>query len=96
LVIRIVRKEKTPEMMSLQDIMNCYHHLKFSKSVVAQSSRSNVVYKYLAIINFIRIIVQEKSENALPISFVETVHPKVCETFHRLLALTEIEGLLLV
>jgi hypothetical protein len=92
LVIRIARKEETPEMTCLQDIINCYHHLKFSKSVVAQSSRSNVVYTYLAIVNFIRIIVQEISENALPISFDETLHPNTCETFHRLLA--QIEGML--
>ena len=92
LIIRIARKEESPEMTCLQDIIDCYHHLKFSKSVLAQGSRSDIVYEYLAIVNFIRLIVQDISEHSLPISFDESLQPDACEEFHLLLA--QMEGML--
>ncbi|XP_053392736.1 uncharacterized protein LOC123562233 [Mercenaria mercenaria] len=89
LILRIARREDKQEMTCLQDVINCYHHLKYSKSVAAQGSRSDIVYEYIAIVNFIRITVQEISDKSLLVSFDETLHPDACEAFHRLLAQIE-------
>lgn len=88
IILRIVRRS-TEELTCLQDIINSYRYLKYSKTVAAQGTRSDIVYKYLAIVNIIRLAVQEVSYKLLIISFEETLHPDSCEALYRLLAQIE-------
>lgn len=90
LVLRIARPADKQEMTCLQDVINCYNHLKYSNSVAARGSRSDIIHEYLAIVNSIRILVQEVSDKTIHVAFDETMQTDVCEAFHCILA--QVEG----
>lgn len=89
--LRILRTDEN-KITCLQDLINWWHKLKNSNSVVAQGARKDLVYEYIAIVNSIRITVQEISDKRIFVAFDKTLHPDSCETFHRLLA--DIEDML--
>lgn len=90
LVLRIARPADKQEITCLEDVINCYNHLKYSNSVAARGSRSDIIREYLAIVNSIRILVQEMSEKTVYVAFDETMQTDACESFHCILA--QVEG----
>ncbi|KAL4241118.1 hypothetical protein ACF0H5_001896 [Mactra antiquata] len=89
--LRIVLPRDRQEVHSLQDVINCYHFVKQSKSM-ARGKSIDLMYEYIAIVNIIRLTVQGIGEKILLVTFDETLDPESCEKFNRLLG--EIEEML--
>ncbi|WAQ97003.1 hypothetical protein MAR_029693 [Mya arenaria] len=89
MTLRIVRQGSSPEISCLDDVIECLDYLRNSKSV-GQGGKTDLFREYLAMVNQIRLKVQDISEQDYLVSFVTNLTGDASETFHKVLSEIEI------
>ncbi|XP_052770899.1 uncharacterized protein LOC128210583 [Mya arenaria] len=89
MTLRIVGQGSSPEISCLDDVIECLDYLRNSKSV-GQGGKTDLFREYLAMVNQIRLKVQDISEQDYLVSFDTNLTGDASETFHKVLSEIEI------
>jgi len=85
MTLRILRKSKLDEITCLQDLIDCLHQLRLSKSV-GSVAKTDLIRNFIAFPNLVRLKVEDVKDKDIYISFCESLPMEACDEFHKRLA----------